>query len=478
MNVLFNIKRSILRFALFFILMQGILFAQADTQVQGTILTVSEARIDANNDFIPDRMGQKVTVGGRANVSSGVLRTERLQVFLQDEKSGIEIYNTELGSAISEGDSVIATGYVEQFEGLTRLTRTTYRKIPVLRPMPSPVSLDIKQANNEQYEGMILQVQGIVTMKWKDAYGSYLCLRKKATDTDSLVVFIIFRHQAGMDLSKYEIGDQMIVTGILGQYVGSGALNTGYELLPRYPMDITVAETPARMYIIAAYVSLGVLTSVLLWVWLLRRQVTKKTKALRDSENRFHSIFEGTNDAVFVLRDDLIIENANHAACHLCGLTQEDLVTKPLTDLFQSDQIPIFKSRSKTERSKTAFEFEMTLGDDTEKNFHLLAKMNVFELKGAQRVVLVLRDITERKHAEKEREDLINKLTDAFAEVRALSGLLPICSSCKKIRDDKGYWKQLEEYFYSHSDVRFSHGMCPDCFTKFYPTFVKKDPET
>jgi len=61
------------------------------------------------------------------------------------------------------------------------------------------------------------------------------------------------------------------------------------------------------------------------------------------------------------------------------------------------------------------------------------------------------------------------ELQDALAQVKTLSGLLPICSSCKKIRDDEGYWTQLEAYIQEHSDILFSHGLCPDCAKKLYP---------
>ncbi|MGA2613459.1 MAG: histidine kinase N-terminal 7TM domain-containing protein [Spirochaetia bacterium] len=83
--------------------------------------------------------------------------------------------------------------------------------------------------------------------------------------------------------------------------------------------------------------------------------------------------------------------------------------------------------------------------------------------------ILLVRDITERRKAEKEREKLIVDLQDALANVKRLSGLLPICASCKKIRDDKGYWHQVESYMEDHSDVEFSHGLCPDCMQKLYP---------
>jgi hypothetical protein len=84
-----------------------------------------------------------------------------------------------------------------------------------------------------------------------------------------------------------------------------------------------------------------------------------------------------------------------------------------------------------------------------------------------------IRDITEHKHAEAEREKLIVDLREALSKVKALSGLLPICASCKKIRDDNGYWTQIECYISSHSEADFSHGLCPECTKHLYPEFHK-----
>jgi hypothetical protein len=77
----------------------------------------------------------------------------------------------------------------------------------------------------------------------------------------------------------------------------------------------------------------------------------------------------------------------------------------------------------------------------------------------------------ERKRAEAEREKLIVDLQDAVARINRLNGLLPICAHCKNIRDDKGYWTQIESYIREHSEAEFSHGICPDCAKKLYPEF-------
>ncbi len=79
----------------------------------------------------------------------------------------------------------------------------------------------------------------------------------------------------------------------------------------------------------------------------------------------------------------------------------------------------------------------------------------------------------ERKRAEEERGRLIFELQESLAKVRTLSGLLPICASCKKIRDDKGYWNQIETYIKDRSQAEFTHGICPDCAQRLYPQDYK-----
>lgn len=79
------------------------------------------------------------------------------------------------------------------------------------------------------------------------------------------------------------------------------------------------------------------------------------------------------------------------------------------------------------------------------------------------------KEIIRRRQAEQEREKVIQDLQNALLNVKQLKGLLPICSSCKKIRDDQGYWQQVEEYVTQHSEAEFSHGICPQCMEKLYP---------
>jgi hypothetical protein len=83
--------------------------------------------------------------------------------------------------------------------------------------------------------------------------------------------------------------------------------------------------------------------------------------------------------------------------------------------------------------------------------------------------IIINQDITDRRRSELERERLMKQLQAAIAQVHTLSGLLPICAGCKKIRDETGRWLSIEEYVEGHSAVQFSHGICPDCKTRYYP---------
>jgi PAS domain S-box-containing protein len=83
-------------------------------------------------------------------------------------------------------------------------------------------------------------------------------------------------------------------------------------------------------------------------------------------------------------------------------------------------------------------------------------------------------DITERKLAENALEEEHRRLQQALDEVKTLRGIVPICANCKKIRDDKGFWNQVEKYVSDHTEAKFSHGICPDCAKELYPDLSNK----
>jgi response regulator RpfG family c-di-GMP phosphodiesterase len=127
------------------------------------------------------------------------------------------------------------------------------------------------------------------------------------------------------------------------------------------------------------------------------------------------------------------------------------------------------KKNPKTEAIPVIFLTGKTAADDIVRGFVLGAvdyiskPFNMVELFARVKTHLFLRKTL------KTQGELIEKLEESLKQVKQLSGLIPICSYCKKIRDDKGYWSQVEEYISNHSDAMFTHGMCPDCLNKLYP---------
>ncbi len=124
-------------------------------------------------------------------------------------------------------------------------------------------------------------------------------------------------------------------------------------------------------------------------------------------------------------------------------------------------------------------EYRLVRPDGEERTVH--ARAAIFHTEGtAPKLLGVCHDITERKHAEHDRERLIGELQSALQSAKRLRGLLPICSVCKKIRDDHGYWQQVEVYVHEHSEAEFSHSICPQCLHEKYPDIaddVERDLE-
>ena len=169
------------------------------------------------------------------------------------------------------------------------------------------------------------------------------------------------------------------------------------------------------------------------------------------------------------------IRFTNPAFCKMFEYSRNEIVGKNAADLFAtrevrklSDVIAIIDiSQEDTEefvvetKAGQRFVVEVAASNVTSSSGKLVGRMASFV------------DITKRKEVEADRENLITKLQDALAKIRTLRGIIPICSSCKKIRDDKGYWNQIENYIKEHSDADFSHGICPECAKKLYPEFHK-----
>jgi PAS domain S-box-containing protein len=202
-------------------------------------------------------------------------------------------------------------------------------------------------------------------------------------------------------------------------------------------------------------------------------------EALKESESKFRSVAQSANDAIISSDKNGHIVFWNSAAQRMFGYTESEIMGRPLTDLMpqnfrQAHQRGLSTYPSKSESRIIGKTVEMV--GLTKEGMKFPIELSVSSWNTGKDIFFagIIRDISERKQFEKERDRLILDLQSSLAKVKTLSGLLPICASCKKIRDDKGYWNQIEGYIHKHSDATFSHGICPECTEKLYPDFYPK----
>ena len=155
---------------------------------------------------------------------------------------------------------------------------------------------------------------------------------------------------------------------------------------------------------------------------------------------------------------------------------KEEVLGNNAADFFASKEVKSLSDvRAIIDLAPSATEEFTVIGKDGKTFYVEVSCSNVTNDKGnvAGRMASFV-DITPRKQIELERETLIGKLQSALAKVKTLRGLVPICASCKKIRDDKGFWHQVEVYIRDHSEAEFSHSVCPDCAEHLYPGYANR----
>ena len=192
-------------------------------------------------------------------------------------------------------------------------------------------------------------------------------------------------------------------------------------------------------------------------------------ETLRESEKRYRSLFQNNHAAMLLIDPESAkIVDANPAAVTFYGWTQKELTQKRITDINTLSNGQVFREMelAKTEqRRQFNFRHRLATGE--------ILDVEVYSgpiiVNGKKLLYSIVHDISSRKRAEKALVLERNKLQEALGKIKRLSGMLPICSNCKKIRDDKGYWNQLESYIHKHSDAEFSHSICPECAKKLYP---------
>lgn len=207
----------------------------------------------------------------------------------------------------------------------------------------------------------------------------------------------------------------------------------------------------------------------------LRESISKVASSKDRTGMLYKSLFEDSHSVMFVIHPGTgRIIDANAAACNFYQYPKNQIVFMNITDINIHPPAQIFEEMENARLEKrNHFNFQHRLANGEIRDVEVYCSPVVID---DQKILFsVVHDISERKKHEREREELILKLENALSEIKTLKGILPICASCKKIRDDEGYWKQIESYISEHSEAEFSHGICPECARKLYPEAFDED---
>ncbi|MBN1619552.1 PAS domain S-box protein [candidate division WOR-3 bacterium] len=210
----------------------------------------------------------------------------------------------------------------------------------------------------------------------------------------------------------------------------------------------------------------------------LKRELTALTKQqdekalLKKSHEHYKAIFQNLPFIAFTLDRKGRFLEGNRYTEDLFGIKTEDAKGKGFFELGILDKKNIFKGLREFKKNlsgkvtgKTVYEVNIK----GKKLFIELVGIPLIKDGIVTEIFDVGSDITSQTEILREKEKLIAELKKTLDSVETLKGLLPICAQCKKIRDDEGYWHQVEDFLEKHSDIEFSHSLCPDCIKKLYP---------
>lgn len=207
--------------------------------------------------------------------------------------------------------------------------------------------------------------------------------------------------------------------------------------------------------------------------------VRREQKRMREAAAHLAAVVESSDDAIISKTLDGIVVSWNRGAERIYGYTEREMIGRPISVL-----VPPARTAELTEILRSIRRGERVGRFETlrvRKDGSIVeVSVTISPIKDAAGLVIgasaIARDITERRREEEERLHLIDELTQALRQAKTLRGLLPICSACKKIRDDQGYWQQVEVYIQKHSEAGFTHGLCPTCISNYFPEAADKEP--
>ncbi len=199
-------------------------------------------------------------------------------------------------------------------------------------------------------------------------------------------------------------------------------------------------------------------------------KIKKNIEKLQLSEEKYRNLVNTMHEGLVGVDANWNMNFVNDRFTNIIGYSKDQLIGKSFFKLISNETRQIAEKQHELRKNGENSLYELELIPSDKKKIYVLCSPNPsYDGDGNYLGGFgVISDITDRKSFELEREKLISELQEALENIKTLQGLIPICSSCKKIRNDQGYWDILESYLQRHSNAQFSHSICPECSDKLY----------
>jgi PAS domain S-box-containing protein len=404
------------------------------------VVTVKEALRDEDRNYVPDRLGETVTLIGVLTSDPLILSPTASLINLQDDTGGILLFTRDtalLAGHFNRGDLVEARGKISQYKGQEQLVIEEIRRLGT-RAVPPPHDILAADLHGEGYEGQLVRVAGqLVVPPDRIDKTHVLVLRDRSGDIPLYVYPWLFNNPKFSE--RVMKGGGVEIVGIVGQYKEQPPFDSGYRLVPRDPDDFRFAALPPYRAV-ALLVVLLVFSGVTFYLWLRRRSAERRASemaklseglkqseaALRESENRLRAIIETEPECVQVVATDGTLLEMNPAGLAMVEGQSADVVGKSVYPVIAPEHRHAFRAltQSVCRGNKQTLEFEIVGLKGTRR----WMEMHAVPLRsgtGKLSLLGVAREITERKRAEQEIR-LLQSITMAVTEAENPSAALRV----------------------------------------------------
>ena len=375
---------------------------QSRTTAEGPIERIADVRVDADGNREPDRFGDTVTIAGRASSSSQTLNRDYTFFFIQDASAGLALFSFEPRAAVAAGDSLVVTGVVRQYGGLSQLHVIDLRVVPGPRRLPEPVRLEEPFTDLERFEGRLVEVRGRIKGRDRIAEGEFVLVGSEST-LDGLQVFVSERHSSPPDLAALRVGDEVVLTGLLSQFDAEAPFDMFYQVFPRSQEDVRVAGLSRERIEAVLLWGGGLLLLATLWLVLLRVQVRRRTRELRETARRFEALIENAYEMIFVIDAEARVTFASRGVERILGWAEAERVGDIAFDIVHPDDLELvqrtFSEIATIPRSHRVVEFRARHRDGTYRMLNAVAQ-NLLDDPATAGIVVNARDVTHQQGLE------------------------------------------------------------------------------